>query len=189
MEKFGIDFDNRNEFHDLLVFSRDVGVQVLLVFGVELGGFGDVVVLAMGWRVLGEFDFVEEGRLVGFGEMVRDEDVLAFGLFAFDVGQQFEDFLFEAGGACILNNFIIDFVAIVIRELKDVTEEFGKYSFVNPLIKYFAGVVVELVGWEVGELFVVVDEDALKVEFLLGLEGELLQLGEEVLCHPAFAFG
>lgn len=139
MEKFGIDFDNRNEFHDLLVFSRDVGVQVLLVFGVELGGFGDVVVLALAFvlwlGLLGEFDFVEEGRLIGFGEMVGDEDVLAFGLFAFDVGQQFEDFLFEAGGACILNNFIIDFVAIVIRELKDVTEELGKYSFVNSLIK------------------------------------------------------
>lgn len=35
----------------------------------------------------------------------------------------------------------------------------------------------------------VVDEDALKVEFLLGLEGELLQLGQEVLCHPALGLG
>ncbi len=137
MEEFGIDFNNRNKFHDLLVFSRDVGVQVLLVFGVELGGFGDVVVLAL-WLwlgLLGEFGFVEERRLVWFGEMVGDEDVLAFGLFAFSIGQKFEYFLFEAGSAGILNNFIINFVAIVIRELKDVTEEFSKYSFVNSLIK------------------------------------------------------
>ncbi len=85
--------------------------------------------------LLGEFGFIEEGRLVGFWEMVGDEDVLAFGLFALDVGQEFEDFLFEVSGARILNNFIIDFVAIVIRELKDVTEEFSKYSFVNSFIK------------------------------------------------------
>jgi hypothetical protein len=139
LEKFGIDFDDRNKFHDFLVFSRDVGVQVLLVFGVELGGFGDDVVLTLAFvlwlGLLGKFGFVEEGRLVGFGEMVGDEDVLAFGLFAFDCGQQFEDFLFEAEGARILNNFIIDFVAIVIRELKDVTEEFSKYSFVNSFIE------------------------------------------------------
>jgi hypothetical protein len=36
---------------------------------------------------------------------------------------------------------------------------------------------------------VAVNEDALKVEFLLGLEGELLQLGEEVFCHPALGLG
>jgi hypothetical protein len=36
---------------------------------------------------------------------------------------------------------------------------------------------------------VAVDENALKVEFLLGLEGELLELGEEVFCHPALGLG
>ncbi len=35
----------------------------------------------------------------------------------------------------------------------------------------------------------VVDEDALKMKFLLGLEGELLELGEEVFCHPALGLG
>ena len=86
LKEFWINFNARDKFHDFLIFSWDVGVKGLLIFRVDLGRFGFVTVLVRLGRLV-KFSFIEECWLIGFREVISDDNVLAFGLFALNRGQ------------------------------------------------------------------------------------------------------
>lgn len=81
MKEFGIDFNNRDEFHDFLILTRNVRVKSLLIFVVDFSGFTFGGVVVKGLRLI-EFGFIEERRLIWF--IVANDNILAFGLLFFD---------------------------------------------------------------------------------------------------------